>query len=187
MEALFEGDSKPVSNGSVTPLPPSSWAPTDIPGVWLWAEELVISVPEVEISAMVTSLVLAGRDLNVLPSPLVAVVEMEVLVVGKSKLNLSIAELLDGWWLLPMAIEVLSVGGDAVSKGLVEFPVTALGCSMLCSAPVWVLGAWEEAWGCPRGTGRAVLGLLPKGLGGAAAVPMAGLLPSSMPTQLLMG
>lgn len=79
------------------------------------------------------------------------------------------------------------MGGDAVSKGLVEFPVTPLGCSMLCSAPVWVLEAWEEAWGCPRGSGRAVLGLLPEGLGEAAAVPTAGLLPSSVPTQLLTG
>lgn len=103
MEALSEGDGKPVSNGSVTPLPPSSWAPTDIPGVWFCAEELVISVPEAGISAMVTSLVLAGRDLNVLPPPLVAVVETELLVVGKSEPNLSVAELLDGWWLLPMA------------------------------------------------------------------------------------
>lgn len=97
VEALSEADSEPVSNGSVTLLPPPRWAPTDIPGVWLWAEELVISVPEVEISAMVTSLVLAGRDLNVLPPPLVPVVEMEVLVVGKSKPLLSVAELLDGW------------------------------------------------------------------------------------------
>lgn len=97
MEALSEADGEPVSNGSVTFLPPPPWAPKDIPGVWLWAEELVISVPEVEISAMVTSLVLAGRDLNVLPPPLVPVVETEVLVVGKSKGLLSVAELLDGW------------------------------------------------------------------------------------------
>lgn len=103
MEALSEADGKPVSNGSVTPLPPSPWAPVDIPWVWLWAEELVISVPEVEISAMVTSLVLAGRDLNVLPPPLVAVVEIEVLLVGKSEWNLFVAELLDGWKLLPTA------------------------------------------------------------------------------------
>lgn len=97
MEALSEADGKPVSNGSVTPLPSSPWAPTDIPWVWFWAEELVISVPEVEISVMVTSLALPGRDLNVLPPLLVAVVEMEVLVEGESEPNLSIAELLDGW------------------------------------------------------------------------------------------
>lgn len=97
MEAFSEADGEPVSNGSVTLLPLPPWAPTDTPGVWLWAEELVISVPEVEISAMVTSLVLAGRDLNVLPPPLVPVVETEVLVVGKSKRLLSVAELLDGW------------------------------------------------------------------------------------------
>lgn len=68
------------------------------------------------------------------------------------------------------------MGGDAVSKGLVKFPVTPLGCSMMCSAPVWVLEAWEEAWGCPREPGRAELGL-----GETAAVP------SSVPTQLLSG
>lgn len=181
VEALPEMEGKPESNGSVTPLPPSPWALTDTPGVWLWAEELVISVPEVEISAMVTSLVLAGRDLNVLPPALAAVVEMEVLVVGKSEPNLSVAELLDGWWLLPTPLRALSMGGDVVSKRLVKFPVTPLGCSMMCSAPDWVLEAWEEAWGCAREPGRAELGLLPKGLGETAAVP------SSVPTQLLTG
>lgn len=79
------------------------------------------------------------------------------------------------------------MGGDAASKGLVEFPVAPLGCSMMRCAPVWVLEAWEEAWGCPREPGRAVLGLLLEGLGEAAAVPMAGLLPSSVPPQLLTG
>lgn len=97
MEALSEADGEPVSNGSVTLLPPPPWAPPDIPGVQLWPEELLISVPEVEISAMVTSLVLAGRDLNVLPPPLVTDVEMEALVVGKSKSLLSVADVLDGW------------------------------------------------------------------------------------------
>lgn len=168
----------------MTPLPPSPWAPTDIPWVWLWAEELVISVPEVEISATVTSLVLAGRDLNVLPPPLVAAVEVEVLAAGKSEPNLSAAEWLDGWWLLPTAPKALSVGRDAFSKGLVEF---TLGCSMMGSAPVWVPEAWEEAWVCPREPGRAVLELLPEGLGEAAAVPVAELLPSSVPIQLLTG
>lgn len=79
------------------------------------------------------------------------------------------------------------MGGDAVSKELVEFSVTPLGCSMMCSAPACVLEAREEAWGCPREPGRAVLGLLPEGLREAAAVPMAGLLPSSVPPQLLTG
>lgn len=107
MEALSEADGEPVSNGSVTFLPPPPWAPTDIPGVWLWAEELiseseVISVPEVEISAMVTSLVLAGRDLNVLPPPLVPVVETEVLVVGKLVLR-SVDRMLNDTRLLPVA------------------------------------------------------------------------------------
>lgn len=77
------------------------------------------------------------------------------------------------------------MGGDAVRKALVKFPVTPLGCSTMCSAPVWALEAWEEAWGCPRGPGRAVLGLLPPGLAAAATVPMVGLLPSSVPAQLL--
>ncbi|KAJ7419136.1 hypothetical protein BTVI_26549 [Pitangus sulphuratus] len=94
VEVLCEAGGKPVSNGSVTPLPPPSRAPVDIPGVW--AEELMISVPEVEISATLTSLVLAGRDLNVLPPPLVAAVEMEALVAGKSETFLFVAELLDG-------------------------------------------------------------------------------------------
>lgn len=57
----------------------------------------MFSVPVVEISVVWASLVLAGRDLNVLPPPLVAVVETEVLVVGKSETLLSVAATLDGW------------------------------------------------------------------------------------------
>lgn len=97
VEALSKADGEPVSNGSVAPLPPPPWVPEDIPGDWVWLEELVILVPEVEISAASASLVLAGRDLNVLSPPLVAVVETEVLVVGKSETLLSVAETLDGW------------------------------------------------------------------------------------------
>lgn len=96
-EVLSKADGEPMSDKSVAPLPPPPWPPRDIPGDWLWAEELVISVPEVEISAASASLVLAGRDLNILPPPLVSVVEMEVLVVRKSEILLSMADILDGW------------------------------------------------------------------------------------------
>lgn len=57
----------------------------------------MFSVPVVAISVVWASVVLAGRDLNIFPPPLVPVVETEVLVVGKSKRLLSVAELLDGW------------------------------------------------------------------------------------------
>jgi len=98
VESLSEADSEPVSDGSVAPPPPPPpSAPKDVPGDQLWSEELVISVPEVEISAASASLVLAGSDLNVLSPPLVAVVETEVLVVRKSKTLLSVAKMLDGW------------------------------------------------------------------------------------------
>lgn len=97
MEALSEADGESVSNRSVAPLPPPPWAPKDTPGDEVWSELLVISIPAVEISAELASLVLAGRDLNVLPPPLVAVVETEVLVVGKSETPLSMAKMLDGW------------------------------------------------------------------------------------------
>lgn len=62
----------------------------------------MFSVPVVEISVVWASLVLAGRDLNVLPPPLVAVVETEVLVVGKSVL-LSVDRMPSDTWLLPVA------------------------------------------------------------------------------------
>lgn len=84
---------------TVAPLPPPPWAPkVDC----VWSGELMVSAPVVEISAVWASLVLAGRDLNVLPPLLVAVVEMEVLVVGKSVL-LSVDRMLNGTWLLPVA------------------------------------------------------------------------------------
>lgn len=80
------------------------------------------------------------------------------------------------------------MAGDAVSKGLVASPVTALGCSM----PVWELVSRWEDWGCLGEPGRGVLGrdlsvplLLPKGLGDVAAVSVEGLAGSSVPTQPL--
>lgn len=57
----------------------------------------MFSVPVVAVSVVWASVVLAGRDLNIFPPPLVPVVETEVLVVGKSERLLSVAELLDGW------------------------------------------------------------------------------------------
>lgn len=60
-------------------------------------------------------------------------------------------------------------------------------------APVWVLEARGEDWGCSGEPGREVLGrgcsippLFPEGLGEAAMVPMGGLLCSSVPAQLLV-
>lgn len=58
---------------------------------------------------------LAGRDLNVLPPPLVTVVETEVLVIGKSVL-LSLDGMLNDTWLLPVAVEGPSEG-ECVSEG----------------------------------------------------------------------
>lgn len=95
VEALSEADGRPTSNRSAAPPPPPC-APKDIPGDQVWSEELVILVPEVEIPTASASLVLAGRDLNVLPPPLVAVVETEMLVVRKSETLLSVAKTLDG-------------------------------------------------------------------------------------------
>jgi len=87
-------------DGMVAPLPSlPPWAPKEDR---VWSEELMVSVPEVEISIACASPVLAGRDLNVLPPPLVAVVETEVLVVGKSVL-LSVDRMLNDTWLLPVA------------------------------------------------------------------------------------
>lgn len=109
-EALSEADSEPLSNGSmddtVAPLPSPPWAPKED---WVWSGELMVSVPAVEISVVWASLVLAGRDLNVLPPPLVAVVETEVLVVEKSVL-LSVDRMLNDAWLLPVAGEEPSEG-----------------------------------------------------------------------------
>lgn len=82
----------------VAPLPPPPWAPKELS----CSGELMFSVPVVEISVVWASLVLAGRDLNVLPPPLVAVVETEVLVVGKSVL-LSVDRMPSDTWLLPVA------------------------------------------------------------------------------------
>lgn len=62
----------------------------------------MVLVPVVEISVVRASLVLAGRDLNVLPPPLAAVVETAVLVIGKLVL-LSVDRMLNDTWLLPVA------------------------------------------------------------------------------------
>ena len=102
-EVLPKADGEPVSNGSVddmvAPLPIPPWAPKED---WVWSGELMVSVPVVEISVVWASLVLADRDLNVLPPPLAAVVETEALVVGKSVL-LSVDRMLNDTWLLPVA------------------------------------------------------------------------------------
>lgn len=69
----------------------------------------MFSVPVVTISVFWASVVLAGRDLNVFPPPLVPVVETEVLVVGKLVLC-SVDRMLNDTWLLPVA-------GEGPSKG----------------------------------------------------------------------
>lgn len=81
-----------------------------------------------------------------------------------------------------------------MSEGLMESPVTSLGCSMTWFAPVWVLEARGEDWGCPEEPGkvvlergRSVLPPVPEGLGEVAAVPMGGLPGGSVPTQPLAG
>lgn len=90
--------------------------------------------------------------------------------------------------------KALSVAGDAVSEGLVESPVSSLGCSRTWFAPVWVPEACREDWGCPGELGSGVLGrvcsvppLLPEGLGDVAAVPVGGLPGSSVPIPSLGG
>lgn len=102
-EVLSEADGVPVSNGftddRVAPLPPPPRVPKED---WEWPGELMFSVLVVEISVVWASVVLAGRDLNVLPPPLVPVVETEVLVVEKLVL-LSVDRMLNGTWLLPVA------------------------------------------------------------------------------------
>lgn len=89
-------------------------------------------------------------------------------------------------------LKVLPVAGDAVSKGLVELPMTFLGCSMTLFATVWLLEACGEDWGCPGEPGKGVLGtgcsvppLLPEGLGEVAALPTEGLPDGSLPIHLL--
>lgn len=62
----------------------------------------MFSVPVVTISVVWASVVLAGRDLNVFPPPLVPV--EEVLVVGKLVLC-SVDRMLNDTWLLPVAGE----------------------------------------------------------------------------------
>lgn len=84
-------------------VPPPASAPTDGPGDRVWSGEEMVSVPEVEISAACASLVLAGRDRNVLPAPLVAVVDMEELVASKSVL-FSVVRMLNDARLLPVAV-----------------------------------------------------------------------------------
>lgn len=91
-------------------------------------------------------------------------------------------------------LKVLSMAGDAVSKELVGTPVTSLGCTAMCFAPVWVLEAWGDDWGCPGEPGRGVLGrgcsvplLLPEGLGEGTVVPVVGLLGGSVPVHPLSG
>lgn len=102
-EVLSEGDDEPVSNGfrddRVAPLSPPPWVPKED---WEWPGELMFSVPVVKISVVWTNVLLAGRDLNVLPPPLVPVAEIEVLVVEKLVL-LSVDRMLNGTWLLPVA------------------------------------------------------------------------------------
>lgn len=104
-EALSKADGEPVSNGpvddTVAPLPPPPGAPKEDR---VWPGEPMVSVPVVDISVVWGSLVLAGRDLNVLPPPLVAVAETEVLVVGKFVL-LSVDRRLNDTRLLPVAGE----------------------------------------------------------------------------------
>lgn len=74
-EVLSGADGEPVSNGftddRVAPLPPPPWVPKED---WEWPGELMFSVPVVETSVVWARVVLAGRDLNVLPPPLVPVV-----------------------------------------------------------------------------------------------------------------
>lgn len=84
-------------------VPPPASAPTDGPGDRVWSGEEMVSVPEVEISAACASPVLAGRDRNVLPAPLVAVVDMEELVASKSVL-FSVVRMLNDARLLPVAV-----------------------------------------------------------------------------------
>lgn len=72
-EVLSEADGEPVSNrftdDTVVPLlPPPPWVPKED---WGWPGELMFSVPVVETSVDWARVVLAGRDLNVLPPPLV--------------------------------------------------------------------------------------------------------------------
>lgn len=74
-EMLSGADGEPVNNGCtddrVEPLPPSPWVPKED---WEWPGELMFSVPVVETSVVWARVVLAGRDLNVLPPPLVPAV-----------------------------------------------------------------------------------------------------------------
>lgn len=104
--ALPEADDERASCGAVegtmASVPPPASAPTDGPGDRVWSGEEMVSVPEVEISAACASPVLAGRDRNVLPAPLVAVVDMEELVASKSVL-FSVVRMLNDARLLPVA------------------------------------------------------------------------------------
>lgn len=104
-EVLSGADGEPVSNGftedRVVPLPPPPWVPKED---WEWPGGLMSSVPGVETSVVWARVVLAGRDLNVLPPPLVPAVEMEVLVVRRLFL-LSVDTMLNDTWLLPVAGE----------------------------------------------------------------------------------
>lgn len=77
----------------------------------------MVLAPEVKISAGWIRVVLAGRDRNVLPVLLVAVADMEPLVVWKSVL-FSVARVLNGTWLLLEAMEGPSAGeGESSSEG----------------------------------------------------------------------
>lgn len=84
-EALSEAGGEPVSNtvdimdNAVAPLPLLPWAPEEDQ---VRSGELKVLVPVVEISVVWVNLVLDGRDLNVLPPPFMAVMEMEAAVVG---------------------------------------------------------------------------------------------------------
>lgn len=62
----------------------------------------MFSVPVVATSVVWASVVLAGRDLNIFPPPLVPVVETEVLVAGKLVLR-SVDRMLNDTRLLPVA------------------------------------------------------------------------------------
>lgn len=101
---LSEADGEPICNGftddTVAPLlPPPPWVPKED---WEWPGELMFSVPVVAVSVVWASVVLAGRDLNIFPPPLVPVLETEVLVVGKLVLR-SVDRMLNDTRLLPVA------------------------------------------------------------------------------------
>lgn len=91
VEALPASASSRSAEDTVAP------PPKGVPGDRVRSGGSMVLAPEVEMSARWTRVVLAGRDCNVLPVLLVAVVDMESLVAWKPQILFSSDEPSDGW------------------------------------------------------------------------------------------